>query len=128
MFKHDETISALINPYIDFLRILTDRIREFNAKFIPDKFGLRLARVLQFSLQMVKYAPFEGRGLQPLPAFLSKKKVVVNIQNEDERCFGYALLNFLEGERLSEKWCHRASVYKDKMFQRYHLKTLLYPI
>ena len=72
MFKRDETISAFANPYIESLRILTHRIREFNAKFIRDKSGLRLARVLQFILKMVKYAPLEGRGWQPLPEFLSK--------------------------------------------------------
>ena len=32
MFRRDETTSAFGNPYIDSLRILTDRIREFNAK------------------------------------------------------------------------------------------------
>ena len=70
MFRRDGTITAFENPYIDFLRILTDRIREFNAKFIRDKSGLRLARVLQFTLKIVKYAPLEGRGWTPLPEFL----------------------------------------------------------
>ena len=56
IFRRDKTSSALANPYVDSLRILTDRIREFNAKFIRDKSGLRLARVLQFTLNMVKYA------------------------------------------------------------------------
>ena len=74
MFTHDGTISAFENSYSDSLRILTDRIREFNAKFIRDKSGLRLAKVLQFFLKMVKYAPFEGRGWQPLPEFLRKKQ------------------------------------------------------
>ena len=74
MFRRDETISAFENPYIDSHQILTDRIKEFNAKFIRDKSVLRLARVLQFTLKMVKYAPLEGRGWQPLPQFLSKKK------------------------------------------------------
>ena len=40
MFRRDGTISAFTNPYIDSLRILTDRIREFNAKFIRDQSGL----------------------------------------------------------------------------------------
>ena len=72
MFRRDEHISAFGNPYIYFFRILTDRIREFNAKFIRDKSGLRLARVLQLTLKMVKYAPLEGHGWQPLPDFLPK--------------------------------------------------------
>ena len=96
IFKRDETISAFSNLYIDSLLILTDRIREFNAKFIRDKSGLRLARVLQFTLKMVKYAPLEGRWWQPLLEILSKKEAIINIQNEDERCFGYALLYILE--------------------------------
>ena len=50
IFRRDTPISAFANSYIDSLRILKDRIREFNAKFIRDKSGLRLARVLQFIL------------------------------------------------------------------------------
>ena len=57
IFRRDGPITAFTNPYIDSLRILTDRIREFNAKFIRDKFGSRLARVLQITLKMAKYAP-----------------------------------------------------------------------
>ena len=54
MFRRGEKISGFGNPYIDSLRILTDRIREFNAKFIREKSGIRLARVLQLTLKMVK--------------------------------------------------------------------------
>ena len=128
MFRRDETISAFENPYIDFLRILTDRIRDFNAKFIRDTSGLRLSRVLQFTLKIVKYAPLEGRGWQPLPELLTKKKTIINIQNDDERCFGYALLYFIKQKNLPEKHCFRATLYKDEMFQRHHLDTLPYPI
>ena len=67
IFRRDGQTTAFANPYIDSLWTLTDRIREFNAKFIRDKSGLRLARVLHFTLKMVKYAPLEGRGWQPLP-------------------------------------------------------------
>ena len=74
MFSRDGTISALGNPYIDSLRILTDQMREFNAKYIRDKSGLQLARVLEFTFKMVKYAPLEVLGWQPLPEFLSKKR------------------------------------------------------
>ena len=37
MFRRDETISTFGSLYIYSLRILTDRIRKFNAKFIRDK-------------------------------------------------------------------------------------------
>ena len=85
-------------------------MKEFNAKFIRDKSGLRLAGVLQFILKMVKYATLEGRGWLPLPEFLSKKEAVINIRNSDEHGFGYALLNFLEREQLPERNCERATL------------------
>ena len=115
MFWRDETVSAVANPYIGSLQILTDRIREFNAKFILDKSGLRLARVLQFILKIVKYAPLEGHGWQPLPDFLSMNKTIINIQNDYQRCFGYALLYFLEQANLPEQHCYRATPYKEEM-------------
>ena len=86
MVRRDETISAFENPYIDSLRILTDRIREFNAKFIRDKSGLRLTKFMQITFKMVNYAPLEGSGSQPLHKFLSKNKAIINIENDDERC------------------------------------------
>ena len=128
MFKRDWTVSAFANPYYDSLQITTDRIREFNSKFIRDKSGLRLAWVLQFTVKMVKYTPFEGRRWKPLPEFLSKKKAILNIQNEDERCFKYALLAFLERERPPDTNCYQSNIYKDQMFERHHFDALSYPI
>ena len=57
IFSRDRTFTTFENLYIDSLQILTNRIREFNAKFIRDKFGFRIGRVLTFTLKMVKYAP-----------------------------------------------------------------------
>ena len=130
MFKRDVTVSAFANPYNDSVRIFTDRTREFNAKFIRDRSGLRLVSVLQFTLKIMKYVPLEGRGWQPLPEFLAKKEVIINIRNNDERCFVYSLLYFLERDNLPERNgnCVRKTLYKEEMFQRRHLDTLPYPI
>ena len=117
VFQRNGTISAFANPYIDSLQIFTDQIREFNAKFIRDKSNLRLARVLQLTLKMAKYAPLEGRGWQFLQEFLTKKKAIINIQNNDERCFGYALFYFFKRENFLKQNCFRTTLYNDIMFQ-----------
>ena len=62
---------------------------------------------------MVKYEPFEGLGWQPLLEFLSEKMAILNIQNNVERRLGYALSYFLERERLPERHCYQASLYKE---------------
>ena len=72
-------VNAIANPYNDCLRILTDRMNEFNEKYICDKSGLRLDSILQFSMKMVKYAPLEGCCWQPLDEFLTKKEAIINI-------------------------------------------------
>ena len=127
MFMRDGTISSFAKPYIDCLQIQTDRIREFNAKLIRDQSGLPLARVLQFTLIMVKYAFLETRGWQFLQEFLSNKKAILNIKNNDERCFVYALRYFLESEGLPKRQCYQESLYKEQMFHRNHLATRFYP-
>ena len=73
IFRIKGTVTVTANLYIDHLRILTNRIKEFNAKFIRDKPGFRFVGVLQFILKMVKYAPIEGRGWQAVPNILTKK-------------------------------------------------------
>ena len=130
MFRRDGTILAFTNLYIISLRILTDRIRELNAKFIRDKSGVRLDRVLQFTLNMVKYAPLKGRGWHPFPKFLAKNEAICNNRNNNKRCFGYSLRYFLEKTNLSKKNKNviRSTIYKTKMFQRQQIDFLPYPI
>ena len=77
---------------------------------------------------MVKYAPLDGRGWQPLPEFLSIEEAIINIRNNDKRCFGYSILYFLKSENLPRQNLFRASVYHEVMFQHYHLDTIAYPI
>ena len=103
IFKRDRTFITLQHYYIDSLQILTDQIREFNAKFIREKSGIQLARVLTSILKMVSYAPLEGCSCQPLPEFFDKKEAVINIWINDEGCFGKSILYFLERANLSER-------------------------
>ena len=45
-FRRDGQINGYANPYTDIIRILTDQIKQHNAKFIRDKSGLRLSQIL----------------------------------------------------------------------------------
>ena len=76
---------------------------------------------------MSKYQPLLGSGWQPLPEFLEKKKAIINIRNDDERCFGYSLLYFLD-RPCNSKHLERPIYYNDEMFSRNSLDSLPYPI
>ena len=73
---------------------------------------------------MVKYAPLERRSWQPLSVFLSKKEAIIDICNDDERCFWYSILYFVERDNLSERHRERVTLYTNVKLQRYHLDTL----
>ena len=126
-FRRDGQINGFSNPYSDVIRILTDRIKQHNAKFIRDKSGLRLSQILQLILKAAKYSPVAARCHTELPRFLKAKKALVNIENQDNWCFGYSMLYFLE-RPADTRNLKQSNKYTLEMFQRHHLDALPYPI
>ena len=48
--------------------------------------------MLQVHLGIAAYTPLKGTSYLPLPKKLKDKKAVLNIQNEDEKCFLWSVL------------------------------------
>ena len=70
---------------------MAERRLEATAKFIRIKSGLVLTKNYNFNLNAVRFAPFSGLALTPLSPFRQNKKAIVNVQNEVQRCFGFAI-------------------------------------
>ena len=69
------------------------------AKFQRQGSNWRFHSVLSLNLYNIKYEPLGGSSYIPLPAFLAAKKAIVNLRNEDDECFKWAItraLNSLE--------------------------------
>ena len=45
--------------------------------------------------ELATYVPLTGAAHATLPAYITNKKAIVNVQNKDERCFEYAVLSAL---------------------------------
>ena len=78
------------------------------AKFLKQGSNWRFHSVLNLDLHTVKYEPFGGSSYIPLPAFLAEKKAIINLKNEDDECFKWAItraLNLVENhpERMDRK-------------------------
>ena len=82
-------------PHGAVLQRLADRLLASNAKFIRHRSGLVLAEIYSLNLNIVRFNPLDGCAWAPLPKFLANKKAIVNVQNTDDRCFGYALASAL---------------------------------
>ena len=77
---------------------------------------------------MAAYEPLSGLSWKPLPKFIDRKYAIVNIKNKDNRCFGYAMLFFLERPQLASRNYQRPALYTDTMFERNNMIDLPYPI
>ena len=81
----------------------------------------------------MKYVPLTGKCYSQLPPYLAKKRSLINIQNNDDRCFGYCLVAhylYQENERNGKpqsRTPNRPSHYR-KQFKRFGLDKLIYPI
>jgi len=82
-------------------------------------------------IQISNYSPLSaGLGYVELPVFLKNKKAIINVQNKDNRCFGYAILSWWKAKdtdgrvpHIESQWC-----YKEEDFQELGLDKLSYPV
>ena len=73
---------------------------------------------------MHRFEPLSAAHFKPLPSFLESKRAIINIQNNDQRCFAYALLSALKPH---VKRPNRANSYIE-FLQSYGLNGISYPI
>jgi hypothetical protein len=75
----------------DLVKDIQARIEKFTKSS-----NLQFVRVVSAGVLFADYNPLQrGRAYVELPEYLEKKKAIVNVQNRDNRCFGYALLSWL---------------------------------
>ena len=83
------------SPYYLDIQRLAQRPLEANAKFIRVNSGLVLSEIYSLNLNVARFAPYSGSAYTPLPKFLQNKKAIVTVQNDYNRCFGYAIASAL---------------------------------
>ena len=57
--------------------------------------GWRLHSMIKFELHTVRYNPLRGETWVPLPKELANKKAIINMKNEDNKCFLWCVLRAL---------------------------------
>jgi hypothetical protein len=74
---------------------MKQKMLEALAKFQKEGSGWRLHSIKGVEIRIVKFGPLEGSGYSKLPAFLEKKKAIINMQNKDNMCFKWAITRAL---------------------------------
>lgn len=82
-----------INPaYDDAVEFITKKSEEFQEK----DSGWALIRIVGVEININKYQPIRGSTYVKLPKSVEKKKACINVHNEDEFCFKWALISALK--------------------------------
>ena len=97
-----------------------------NAHFIRDNSGLVLNNILPMHYKAAVYHPLVGRAYQELPQFLTRKGAIINVKNQDDRCFGYAVLSALNP--MSNKLHPNRPGHYIHLFHQFGLHNIAYPV
>ena len=74
--------------------------------------GVTIKKINHINMFVTSYTPKIGSSYVELPAFITNKKAVVNIKNNDKLCFLYSVL----AHKLQvKKHAERVKQYKDKL-------------
>ena len=108
-----------------FLSAVIQELILKNENFVKFKSGLRLKNIPRINISAAEHQPIAGRGFQVLPPFLANKRCIINVKNNDNRCFGYALLSSLEPNENHHQ--NIPSSY-NQHFAKHHLDIIAYPV
>ena len=74
---------------------MKETVLESLAKFQRQRCNWIFHSVLSLDLHTVKYEPLDGSSYIPLPVFLAAEKAIINLRNEDDKCFKMAITRAL---------------------------------
>ena len=74
---------------------MKETVLETLAKFQRQGSNGRFGSVLSLDLHTANYEPLEGCSYIPLPKYLAAKKAIINLKNENDDCFKWAITRAL---------------------------------
>ena len=95
-----ESIMKIINSFIEYQR---------------EGSNWTLDKVIRTNIHIVTYKPLKGSSYLPLPAKLANKKAIVNVQNQDDRCFMWSILAALHPAVENPHRVTKYEQYRDEL-------------
>ena len=81
--------------FIDEYAVMKEKMLESLAEFQRRGSGWQLHSVEELEIFITKYTPLSGKSYKPLPKSLNNKKAIINIKNDDDQCFKWAITRAL---------------------------------
>ncbi len=74
---------------------MKEKMLESLSKFQKEGSGWQLYLIKGLDISVVKFNPLSGSGYSKLPPLIAKKKAVINMKNDDDQCFKWAVTRAL---------------------------------
>ena len=119
--ENDEKVGYFHSGYVvmnrgtdvlEELKAMDEKIGEKIAQWTSEKSGWTLKKILRLSLNTDKYSPLTGSQYLALPKWIRDKKAVINVKNDDDECFQWAILSAIHHEEVDSTHTGRVSQYK----------------
>ncbi len=114
-----------------FLTNTINRLLEMISKFMKNGSNWRLEGVTEFCLRITRYRScpqVKGRGSShKLPKELADKHAVVNVLNDDDECFRYALLSVLHYKDVRKEYRRKPWAYT-KWLNEHNWEGITFPM
>ncbi|KAG7196406.1 hypothetical protein KM043_000043 [Ampulex compressa] len=126
--KYFHTKNGAIYRSTDLTQWFEDNIRQPTLKemeeFQERDSGWSLKAILGLTVNINKLNPLKGSSYIVLPSFIADKKACVNVQNNDNKCFKWAILSALFPTDVNP---YRVNNYQDHA-NDHRFKDLKYPM
>ena len=79
----------------DILKEMIKQILNILSIYLKNGSGWYFKEVIRLEIHIVEYKPMKGGSYIPLPNFIMRKKEIINMENEDNKCFLWSILRHL---------------------------------
>lgn len=101
---------------------LNRKISEFQAQGS----GWTLKEIIELCFNINKFVVFNGSSYLPLPTEIGNKKAVINVQNNDNKCFVWSVLAALKSKEIKNN-AQRVKHY-EKYINEINLNEIEFPV
>jgi hypothetical protein len=91
---YTQLFTALDTTDVDLTTLRTDLDGELD-RFTNVGSGWTITAILRFTIRIGQYRPMTGSSYIPTPKMLAVKHAIINVFNQDEMCFAWAVLSAL---------------------------------
>ena len=103
---------------------MRDSMLERLSKFQKNGSGWRLKSIYGLEIGITKYDPLSGSGYSELPPYVARKGAVINMRNEDDQCFKWAVTRALNP---ADKNPNRITNELREQTEKYNWEDITFP-